>query len=56
MSRYYSIDQIIDKYTKSIVDTLKDQLKEGDDGLINLDLEDMAQDIIDHIVAEIKEM
>lgn len=56
MSKYYSVDQIVDKYTKSIVGTLKDQLEEGDEGTINADLEDMAQDILNHIVSEIKRM
>lgn len=56
MSKYYSVDQIVDIYTKSIATALEDQLEEGDEGLINVELEGMAQDIVDYIVSEIRGM
>lgn len=56
MSNYYSIDQIVDEHTKYIVNSLNDQLEEGDDDIIKGELEEMANDIINHLVDEIKRM
>lgn len=55
MSAFYSSDQIIDKYTKSIVDILKDQLENEDETIINQELLDMRDDLVEALIKEIKE-
>lgn len=54
MSAYYSSDQIVDKYTKSLVDTLNDQLGDGDEDMVkeSKKLEERLSEIQQQLIDE----